>query len=377
MLINHAFLRDYWQKKPLLLRNALPSPLTEPDRDALFLLAGEENIESRLVLEHGERPWEVHFGPFTGPELEALPRSNWTILLQDMDKHLPDEVGSLLQAFRGIPRWRIDDIMISYAVDKGSVGPHTDEYDVFLIQASGKRHWRINTDPNADRSLVPDLDMKILQQFETEQQWLLEPGDVLYLPPGVAHWGIAEGECITWSIGFRAPSVQELFPEWAEEQQQRLGEARYADPELELQVHDGEIQQQAVTRLQDMLHSALEKNMDDFGDWFGRYITEPKEHLHPLPNPGHSSPQSLLERVQSQPLVRHPASKILYMRNAGGLHLFCGGLSYRLSESFLSFAILLSEQDAWNRQELGAWFANAETASILTDLFERGYIGFE
>mgnify|MGYP000570836532 FL=1 len=172
MLINRAFFRDYWQKKPLVLRNAVNLPETHPGKEALFSLAGDENIESRLVLEHGERPWEVHFGPFTSAELEALPNSGWTILFQDMDKHLP-EVGSLLEQFRGMPRWRIDDIMISYAVDKGSVGPHTDEYDVFLIQASGKRLWRIDTAPEADRSLVANLDMKILQHFEAEQELLL------------------------------------------------------------------------------------------------------------------------------------------------------------------------------------------------------------
>ena len=377
MLINHAFFRDYWQKKPLLLRNALQSPLPEPGRDALFLLAEEENIESRLVLEHGERPWEVHFGPFTGSELDSLPRSNWTILFQDMDKHLPDEVGRLLQEFRGMPRWRIDDIMISYAVDKGSVGPHTDEYDVFLIQASGKRLWRIDTDPEADRSLVPDLDMKILQHFETGKEWLLEPGDVLYLPPGVAHWGIAQGECITWSVGFRAPSARELLPDWAEAQQQIIDEDRYSDPDLELQLNDGEIRREAVVRLQRMLLRALEQDPVDFGAWFGRYITEPKEHLQPMPDPDLSTPAILLERMQQQPLVRHPASRILFMHNAGKLYLFCGGHAYPLPESCLTLVILLSGQDAWNLDELRVWLENGDAAAMLVDLCERGYIGFD
>ena len=376
MLINHAFFRDYWQKKPLLLRNAVDLPEQNLDKEALFSLAGDENIESRLVVEHGERPWRVHFGPFTRSRLETLPDSGWTILFQDMDKHLPD-VASLLQQFRGIPRWRIDDIMISYAVDQGSVGPHTDEYDVFLVQVSGRRLWRINADPGADRRLVPDLDMKILRHFDTEQEWLLEPGDVLYLPPGVAHWGIAEGECITWSVGFRAPSAQELFPEWAEEQQQTIDEHRYRDPGLELQVHDGEIQPQAVLKLQEMLTSALEQDPNDFGDWFGRHITQPKEHLYPLPNPELSTPQMLLEVLQQQPLVRHPASKILYMHNAGKLLLFCGGVSYQLPESCLSLAILLSEQDAWRQEELESWLQDERTAAMLIDLCQRGYIGFE
>ncbi len=376
MLINHAFLRDYWQKKPLVLRDAVDLPEVKPGREALFSLAGEENIESRLVLEHGELPWEVHFGPFTPSQLERLPDSNWTILLQDMDKHLPG-VGSLLEQFRGMPRWRIDDIMISYAVDKGSVGPHTDEYDVFLIQASGKRLWRIDTDPEADRSLVPDLDMKILQHFEAGQEWLLEPGDVLYLPPGVAHWGIARGECITWSVGFRAPSARELLPDWAEAQQQVIEEHRYSDPELELQVHDGEIRPQALIKLQRMLLAALEQDSVDFGAWFGRYITEPKEHLQPIPDPDLSTPEILLERMQEQSLARHPASRILFMHNAGKLYLFCGGRSYPLPESCLSLAVLLSEQETWSRKDLESWLEDEQSAAMLIDLCQRGYIGFE
>jgi len=376
MLINHAFFRHYWQKKPLLLRNALAAPDLDLSKKMLFSLAGDETIESRLVLEQGERPWEVHFGPFTRAQLETLPDSGWTILFQDMDKHLPG-VASLLQQFRGIPRWRIDDIMISYAVDKGSVGPHTDEYDVFLIQAYGRRRWRINADPGADRSLVPDLDMKILRHFDTEEEWLLEPGDVLYLPPGVAHWGIAEGEAITWSVGFRAPSVQELFPEWAEEQQLSIQDLRYRDPELDLQIHDGEIQPLAVMKLQKMLTSALEQEPDDFGDWFGRFITQPKEHLQPESNPELSTPEMLLERLQQQPLARHPASKILYMHIAGKLLLFCGGVSYQLPASRLPLAILLSEQDAWCREELESWLKDGKTAAMFSDLCHRGYIGFE
>ncbi len=376
MLINRAFFRDYWQKKPLLMRNAVDFSQTGPDREALFSLVGDENIESRLVIELGERPWEVHFGPFTSSQLERLPDSNWTILLQDMDKHLP-EVASLLEQFRGIPRWRIDDIMISFAVDGGSVGPHTDEYDVFLIQASGKRLWRIDTDPEADRSLVPDLDMKILQHFEAGQEWLLEPGDVLYLPPGIAHWGIARGECITWSVGFRAPSARELLPDWAEARQQVIADHRYSDPELELQAHDGEIRPQAVIKLQQMLLTALQQDPVDFGAWFGRYITEPKEHLQPIPDPDLSSPAILLARLQVQSLARHPASRILFMRNGGKLYLFCGGHSYPLPEACLSLAILLSEQETWSREELESWLEDEQSAGVLIDLCQRGYIGFE
>ena len=200
---------------------------------------------------------------------------------------------------------------------------------------------------------------------------------MLCLPPGVPHWGIARGECITWSVGFRAPSARELLPDWAEAQQQVIEEHRYSDPELELQVHDGEIQTKALIKLQRMLLRALEQDAVDFGAWFGRYITEPKEHLQPVPAPDRASPAILLERMQEQPLTRHPASRILFMQNAGRLYLFCGGRSYPLPESCLSLAVLLSEQDTWDHDELRTWLDNEDAAAMLIDLFERGYLGFD
>jgi 50S ribosomal protein L16 3-hydroxylase len=371
MLINHAFFHEYWQKKPLLMRQAATLPARKPCKKNLFSLAGEENIETRLVLEHGERPWEVHFGPFSSADLESLPDSGWTLLFQDMDKHLP-EVAALFREFEGMPRWRIDDIMISFAVDKGSVGPHTDEYDVFLIQAEGKRRWQINADPHADNSLVAGLDMKILQYFEPTEEWLLEPGDVLYLPPGVAHWGVAEGECITWSVGFRAPSATELFTHWADEKLHSIDSVRYSDPDLQLQSHAGEIQPQAVEKLRTMLLSALEQETDDFAEWFGRYITEPKENLQPLP---HEPFAGMREGFAGgSRLNRHPASDILFTQEQGRLYLFCGGHSYRLPERCLPFAILLSGRDSWTADELHEWLDDEAAGAVLRDLHEQGYV---
>lgn len=374
MLINHAFFSQHWQRKPLLLRQAVRLPENSPDKKLLFSLAGDENIETRLVLEHGERPWEVHYGPFSSTELDQLPGSRWTILFQDMDKHL-QEVAELLAQFEGMPRWRIDDIMISYAADRGSVGPHTDEYDVFLIQAAGKRRWQINEDTLADRSLVPGLDMKILQHFESEQEWLLEPGDVLYLPPGVAHLGVAEGECITWSVGFRAPSAGELFAHWADEKLRNVSNIRYSDPDLQLQVHRGEIQPQAIDRLRTMLLSALEQETADFAEWFGRFITEPKENLQPFPRePSGSSAGIRGLFTGGARLCRHPASDILYTQENGHLYLFCGGHSYDLPQRHLPLAILLSGQDCWSADDLDVWLDDEPAARMLCDLYEQGFI---
>jgi 50S ribosomal protein L16 3-hydroxylase len=199
-----TFLRDYWQKKPLLIRQAYPGFELPIDGDELAGLALEEEVESRIVLEHGKTPWELRHGPFDEQTFSQLPESHWTLLVQAVDQWVP-EIHELLQDFQFIPGWRLDDIMISYASDKGSVGPHFDYYDVFLLQGMGKRRWRIGQHCDSGSELVEGTPLKLLRNFETTDEWVLEPGDMLYIPPGIAHWGIAEGECITCSIGFRAP----------------------------------------------------------------------------------------------------------------------------------------------------------------------------
>ena len=230
--------------------------------DLLALACSSEDVESRLILEHGETPWEAHHGPFDHSDLEHLPKSHWTLLIQDMNRHMP-EIRPLLDAFSAIPQWRIDDIMISYAADRGSVGPHTDDYDVFLIQASGKRRWKIHQRPVSDKDLIPDLDLKILKTFDTQMEWLLEPGDMLYLPPNVAHWGVAEGECITWSVGFQGPSITELSTHWLEERLSTLPPQRYTDPDIKARQHSGEINPLEIARIREMLQQALSFSDDE------------------------------------------------------------------------------------------------------------------
>lgn len=205
-LTPRAFMRRHWQKKPLLVRAAVPAARPFVERAQLFALAARDDVESRLV-EHGRSGWQLRHGPFARRVLPPLRQPRWSLLVQGLDLHL-EAAHALLQRFRFVPDARLDDVMVSYASDGGGVGPHFDSYDVFLLQIHGRRRWRIGR--LGRPQLQPDVPLKILANFVPEQEWLLEPGDMLYLPPRWAHDGIADGECMTCSIGFRAPGRDEL-----------------------------------------------------------------------------------------------------------------------------------------------------------------------
>jgi 50S ribosomal protein L16 3-hydroxylase len=220
------FMRDVWQRRPLLIRRALPSFRPPVTRDRLFELAARDDVESRCVTAFRGR-WRLARGPFEPSSLPPLARRNWTLLVQGIDLHLP-AAHELLQRFRFVADARLDDLMASYATDGGGVGPHVDSYDVFLIQAHGRRRWRISR--QRDRALIDGLPLAILADFRPSAEWVLEPGDILYLPPGVAHDGVALGECITLSVGFRSPAWQELAEPWFLQQAERARLAgRYGD----------------------------------------------------------------------------------------------------------------------------------------------------
>ena len=221
------FMREAWQRRPLLIRQALPGFRSPVTREQLFALAAHDDVESRCVTAFGGR-WRLAHGPFEHPALPPVKRRDWTLLVQGIDLHLP-AAHQLLQRFRFVSDARLDDLMASYATDGGGVGPHVDSYDVFLIQAHGRRRWRISR--QRDLALVDGLPLKILADFRPAVEWVLDPGDVLYLPPGVAHDGVALGECITLSVGFRAPAWQELAEPWFLQQADRTRLAgRYGDP---------------------------------------------------------------------------------------------------------------------------------------------------
>lgn len=269
------FIEEYWQKKPLLVRNAFPGFGEMLSPDELAGLACEEDVQSRLVL-HSRGKWKLEQGPFAEDRFAQLPAKGWSLLVQGVNHFLP-EADALLHAFDFIPRARLDDLMVSYAPDGGGVGPHFDSYDVFLLQGHGQRLWRISG--QEDKALVPEAPLRILQNFCTDQEWLLGPGDMLYLPPRLAHWGIAVGDCMTYSIGFRAPSAQELATQFLGFMQDRLHlEGMYADSDLQAQQRPAELGAQMLNKVQALLRD-IRWNDADVAAFLGSYLTEPKSHI--------------------------------------------------------------------------------------------------
>jgi 50S ribosomal protein L16 3-hydroxylase len=249
-------MRRYWQKKPLLIRQAVAGIAPILSRQQLFALAESEDVESRLVIQDSKSGhWRMRTGPLARRSLPSLKKSHWSLLVQGVDLH-DDGVAALRDQFRFIPDARLDDVMISYASDQGGVGPHFDSYDVFLLQVHGQRRWRISQ--QKDLSLRDDTPLKILRHFKAQETWVLEPGDMLYLPPHCAHEGVAVGECMTYSMGFKAQSpealAQDLLPRMAD--LQTFGaSALYRDPHQAATLHPARIPQQ----LQVFAHQALKK----------------------------------------------------------------------------------------------------------------------
>ena len=271
-LSEEQFLSDYWQQKPLLIRNAWPNFQAPIDADELAGLALEDEIESRLII---GSDCAVEQGPFAEDRFASLPTSEWTLLVQAVDLWVP-EVAEMLRRFSFLPRWRIDDIMVSYATDGGGVGPHFDDYDVFLLQGSGQRRWQIGDYCDANSALSEHSQLKILDAFDAQQDWLLNPGDMLYLPPRLAHCGVAVGECCTYSIGFRAPSAADMLDDLATEMLSRGAAHDYLrDPPLRPCDDPELIPQSYIQQTRDLLHKIIDDDQV-LGEWFAQYMTQPK-----------------------------------------------------------------------------------------------------
>ncbi|HLX25124.1 MAG TPA: cupin domain-containing protein [Usitatibacter sp.] len=330
-----AFMRDYWQRKPLLIRGAFPrfaDPLSP--REVLRLAANEDAV-SRLVIRNGKR-WSVEHGPLPASRFKQLPRRDWTVLVQDTN-HFSRAARELLARFDFIPHARIDDVMVSYAVPGGGVGPHVDSYDVFLLQGHGRRRWTISR--QKDLAFVPGLDLKILARFKPGTEWVLEPGDMLYLPPGVAHHGVAETECLTWSIGFRAPADQELAQGFLDFLRDRLAPSgHYRDPGERPARHPGAIPPRWMRHAAHAVRS-IRWSDRDIRAFAGRFLSEPKTHVFFTP-PSRPLPRPQFERRASRSGVElDPRSRLVF----SGTMFFLNGDEVRVPATARGFMRRLAD----------------------------------
>lgn len=362
------FLRDYWQKKPLLIRKALPGFVCPLEGDDLAGLALEEEVESRLVVENGKSgPWELTCGPFSEKTFAKLPKDHWTLLVQAVDHWVP-EVAELRKHFQFLPSWRFDDIMFSYAPDGGSVGPHFDQYDVFLLQASGQRRWKIGQQCSADSPRLAGTDLDILENFEATDEWLVTTGDLLYIPPQLAHWGVAEGDdCITISVGFRAPSEADIVADFSQEVAIELGEnQRYTDPALSADAHHAEIPETAIARLQDILRRHID-NPALLAQWFGGLMTKPK---YPELQPdGETLPADWLSSGDyPDVLILQLDARLAFHTSAAGTILFANGEHYPCTADFARF---LCDAEVIELAHIRPWLEHDDNRNTLTELVER------
>ncbi len=323
-----VFLRDYWQQKPCLIQQAFPGFKPLLDENDIAGLACEELVEGRLVMgTFAEANWSVAHGPFTESRLSKLPERDWCLLVQDVEKHYPP-LQSLMSKFDFLPSWRLDDLMVSVSAPGGSVGPHVDQYDVFLLQASGQRRWQISNDFNPAN--LPNCDLRVLQEFAPQQEWLLESGDMLYLPPGIAHYGLALDLGMTWSIGLRAPSQADLLPALGDWLAEHHSEGRrYCDPELVTSTQSGEITAEELQQLSGLLTVATLSSgvsQHDLNEFLGSFISRFRLAHQPAP------PEAQLDVVtlglaldSGSRLQRNPWTRLHWIRQGSQARLFAAG----------------------------------------------------
>lgn len=358
------FLTEYWQKKPLLMP-ASSSGLAHPDPDTLAGLALEEGIESRIISGHGDGPWNSQQGPFAPEDFASLPRSNWTLLVQSVD-HFLTEVSLLLDDFRFLPAWRLEDIMISYASRGGSVGPHYDRYDVFLLQARGQRRWQVGPVCDERTPLLPHDSLRLLQDMPVEAEHVCSPGDVLYLPPGVAHWGTAlDDDCVTWSVGFRAPApvdILERLVDAVAEQDEQHG--LFRDPNRTAPAMSSALQQEDLADLTGQALQAIGE--DERRTALCTLLSEPRQPagLDFEVDCGH-----IAAAEPGAVLVRHGAARMI-MDDLGDVWI--NGQCWPMDEDTRPLARTLAETRIYQAQDL-ARYDSPEQLALLDEWVDEGY----
>lgn len=360
-LSTKRFLAEHWQKKPLLVRQALPGFGGWLDREGLSRLAGRDDAESRLV-RHQRGRWTLHHGPFGFGDLEALPAKGWSLLVSGVN-HLLPEGDALMNRFDFLPRARLDDLMVSFAPNGGGVGPHFDSYDVFLIQGLGRRRWEISD--QSDLALVPGAPLRILQNFQATQSWELEAGDMLYLPPRYAHNGVALGDCMTWSVGFRSPTSQEVAGQFLNYLQDRLELGGiYSDPSPNYGRHPGQLPAPLLDWA-DQTIRRMRWGKGEVADFLGRYLSEPKAHVFFDPPRRPLSPARFAQAVARKGIRLDPRSQLLFR----GRRFFINGEALDVPSE--AAAVLRQLAD---RRQLPPTLLSGGLLAILHDWYGAGYL---
>ena len=366
------FLRDYWQKRPLLVRQAFENYVSPLTPDDLMELACDEDVVSRLILESGgQHPWELITGPFEKEEFGELPDSKWTLLINEVDRHVA-AAADVMTPFRFLPNWRFSDVQVSYAPGGGSAGPHVDNYDVFLMQGKGRRHWMIGHTPApADVSFQEDLDVALLEQFIPDVEWILNPGDVLYLPPRFPHWGIALDPCMTYSVGFRAPSPLDLLHGLIDPVARKVeGAARFSDPGRTPSPHPGRIDAADLAWVRQGVRS-FEYTDQEIDRWFGRYITSssPDEVID---QPPWTRKQVVQVLASGATLQRLAVSHFAYIPYDQGTRLYACGEEHTLPASMEDAVKVLTGTSPLTHDTLKTYFTTAGFTALLAKLVNSG-----
>jgi len=369
-LDTRKFLSEYWQQKPLLIRQAVTDFIPPIDANELAGLAMEESVESRIVQTHVDN-WSLQHGPFE--EADFARDTPWTLMVQSVDLYV-QEVASLLKLVNFIPNWRVDDVMVSYAVDGGSVGPHYDNYDVFLLQGEGTRQWRLGQTCDSSSALLPNDDLRILEHFQCLEEYTLTPGDILYVPPGVAHWGVAQGECTTFSLGFRAPRVNDMLSRRVDELLEQIDpEDLYTDAGLDGAHRAGEIRDVDIQRATRQLQAAIERSTSE--RWFGQLLTEPSYS-------NEISEQEVaqgLKRLKSKDslITRLPGSKLAWRECVDNIEVYANGNAMNYPPSVLPTLLCLCEEHKLFGSALTQARSNDACLDLLTHLLDLACIGIE
>ena len=369
----HLFLDEIWQKKPLLIRQAFPDFSTPLSADELAGLSLEPDTSGRIITQDDNGTFTLEHGPFDEDRFATLTGNQWSLLVTDVEKHIPQLIG-YLQPFRFIPDWRIDDLMVSYAPDGGSVGAHVDEYDVFLLQASGMRTWRIDTRSDTAHQMRTDGDLKTLANFKPTEEWDLVAGDMLYLPPGMAHHGIAKGDdCTTWSIGFRAPRLPDFIARVSELLSEQMAQQhRYTDGSM-TPARPGEISQESIQRFKAIWETATQLNNSDFNHLLGTWLTESTSFTPTTAFPEDTVTEELLDSNNTITLHKAPFCRLAWIElSDNDVTLFADGMAMHCS---LEFATNVCTSEQWvnlipaslNETDLGVLHKLIESACLLPD----------